>query len=164
MTGDVVTDARVSPGRHTEGMAVDFSLDARGTKQFGDLTTRQRRAQPGHRARRDGRVGADHPRADHRRPRADHGPLRRSRRRRTSRTSCATARCPAPLKLQEERTVGPSLGRDSIRQGSLSFVVGSLAVFLFMIVYYRGGGSSPTLALLTNVLFVLGASRPSASR
>ena len=64
---------------------------------------------------------------------------------------------PAPLKLLEERTVGPSLGKDSIRKGTLSFLVGSLAVFLFMIVYYRGGGLIADVALITNVLLVLGA-------
>jgi preprotein translocase subunit SecD len=64
---------------------------------------------------------------------------------------------PAPLKLMEERTVGPSLGKDSIRQGSLSFLVGSLAVFLFMTFYYRGGGLIADAALVTNVLLVLAA-------
>jgi preprotein translocase subunit SecD len=64
---------------------------------------------------------------------------------------------PAPLKMMEERTVGPSLGQDSIRKGTLSFVVGSLAVFIFMVLYYRGGGLIADAALLANVLFVLGA-------
>jgi len=63
---------------------------------------------------------------------------------------------PAPLKLIEERTVGPSLGQDSIRQGILSFVVGSSLVVLFMLVYYRGGGAIADGALLFNVLFLVG--------
>jgi preprotein translocase subunit SecD len=64
---------------------------------------------------------------------------------------------PAPLKLLEERTVGPSLGQDSIRKGILSFVVGSALVVLFMLVYYRGGGAIADGALLLNVLLLVGA-------
>src|SRR5438132_567693 len=64
---------------------------------------------------------------------------------------------PAPLKLIEERTVGPSLGQDSIRRGVLSFVVGSALVILFMLVYYRGGGAIADGALLLNVLLLVGA-------
>src|SRR5207302_1899592 len=64
---------------------------------------------------------------------------------------------PAPLKLIEERTVGPSLGQDSIRKGVLSFVVGSALVVAFMLVYYRGGGVIADAALLLNILFLVGA-------
>ncbi|HVO91764.1 MAG TPA: protein translocase subunit SecD, partial [Terriglobales bacterium] len=64
---------------------------------------------------------------------------------------------PAPLKLIEERVVGPSLGRDSIHSGSVSFIVGSTLVFLFMALYYRGGGLITDLGLLLNVLLLLGA-------
>jgi hypothetical protein len=62
---------------------------------------------------------------------------------------------PAPLKLMEERTVGPSLGQDSIRNGILSFVVGSASVILFMMLYYRGGGLIADGALLLNVLLLV---------
>jgi len=64
---------------------------------------------------------------------------------------------PAPVTVLEERTVGPSLGRDSIRNGILSFVVGSGLVIAFMLVYYRGGGLIADAALLLNVLFLVGA-------
>jgi preprotein translocase subunit SecD len=63
---------------------------------------------------------------------------------------------PAPLNLQEERTVGPSLGQDSIRAGALSFVVGGVGVVLFMLFYYRGGGVIADAALVINVLLMLG--------
>jgi preprotein translocase subunit SecD len=62
---------------------------------------------------------------------------------------------PAPLELREERTVGPSLGRDSIRQGRLSFIVGGLLVVAFMVIYYRGGGVIADIAVAVNVLMVL---------
>jgi preprotein translocase subunit SecD len=62
---------------------------------------------------------------------------------------------PAPVEIVEERTVGPSLGRDSIRQGVLSFIVGGLAVVLFMAVYYRGAGLIADAALALNILYLL---------
>lgn len=63
---------------------------------------------------------------------------------------------PAPLKIIEERSIGPSLGEDSIRAGIMSSVIALLLVALFMIVYYQFGGSIADLALVINVLFVVG--------
>jgi len=54
---------------------------------------------------------------------------------------------PAPVNILEERTVGPSLGSDSIRQGILATIIGSLLVILFMIVYYRFSGAVADIAL-----------------
>ncbi|MGH7823217.1 MAG: protein translocase subunit SecD, partial [Candidatus Binatia bacterium] len=62
---------------------------------------------------------------------------------------------PAPVTIAEERTVGPTLGRDSIRQGFLSFAVGGAMVVLFMVVYYRGAGLIADAALILNVFFLL---------
>ena len=63
---------------------------------------------------------------------------------------------PAPVDIIEERTVGPSLGAASIRSGFRSVVVGLLIVAIFMIVYYRTGGIVADLALVLNILFILG--------
>jgi preprotein translocase subunit SecD len=63
---------------------------------------------------------------------------------------------PAPVEIVEERTVGPSLGRASIRAGFTSVSVGLMLVALFMILYYRTGGFVADLALLINILFILG--------
>ena len=63
---------------------------------------------------------------------------------------------PAPLKIIEERSIGPSLGEDSIKSGVISSIAALILVALFMIFYYRFGGSVADLALLINVLFVLG--------
>ncbi len=62
---------------------------------------------------------------------------------------------PAPLEVAEERTVGPSLGSDSIRQGVISFVVGSSLVIIFMLVYYKGAGMLANVALIFHILFLL---------
>lgn len=62
---------------------------------------------------------------------------------------------PAPVRIIEERTVGPSLGADYIRSGLLSASWGLFLVMVFMIFYYRKAGVSADIALVLNVLFVL---------
>jgi preprotein translocase subunit SecD len=63
---------------------------------------------------------------------------------------------PAPVNILEERTVGPSLGSDSIKQGIMATLIGTLLVILFMIIYYRLSGGIADLALLINIVLVLG--------
>ncbi len=63
---------------------------------------------------------------------------------------------PAPLDIVEERTVGASLGEASIKAGLYSTLFGLTVVALFMIVYYRTGGAIADLALLLNIIFILG--------
>ena len=62
---------------------------------------------------------------------------------------------PAPVQILEERTVGPSLGADSIRKGIVSTAAGALAVVLFMLIYYRLSGLVADVALLLNLLILL---------
>jgi preprotein translocase subunit SecD len=61
---------------------------------------------------------------------------------------------PAPVKILEERTVGPSLGADSIRLGILSMAVGGLLVVLFMAIYYRLAGVIADVALIANIIIM----------
>jgi len=63
---------------------------------------------------------------------------------------------PAPVQIIEQRTVGPSLGEDSIRKGLNSTIAAFIGIVVFMVVYYRTGGAVSDIALLFNVLFVLG--------
>jgi preprotein translocase subunit SecD len=63
----------------------------------------------------------------------------------------------APVQVLEERTVGPSLGADSIRKGVVSTIAGALAVFLFMVIYYRLAGVIADLALVLNLVILLAA-------
>ncbi len=63
---------------------------------------------------------------------------------------------PAPVKIIEERSIGPSLGEDSIRSGIFSSLAALILVALFMIFYYRFGGSIADVALLINFLIILG--------
>jgi preprotein translocase subunit SecD len=156
LTGDAIINAVVRPGSAIEGMAVDFQFDSRGAQVFGDIT----KANVG---RQLAIVLDNH---------VESAPVIRDaitggRGQITGNFDLAGAQdlanvlrngaLPAPLKLIEERTVGPSLGKDSIQSGTISFFVGSALVWLFMALYYRGGGLITNLGLLLNVLLLLGA-------
>lgn len=62
---------------------------------------------------------------------------------------------PAPVKILEDRTVGPSLGHDSISRGINSVLIGAALVVLMMVIYYRGAGLVANVALLLNLFFIM---------
>ncbi|VAX25045.1 Protein translocase subunit SecD [hydrothermal vent metagenome] len=64
---------------------------------------------------------------------------------------------PAPLIKLEERSVGPSLGHDSISRGINSIIIGGIIVFVFMLLYYRLGGVIADIALGLNIVILAGA-------
>lgn len=154
MTGDVVTDARVRVGSRLEGPYVQVTLDRRGTAVFGAITAENvgreiaivldntvysapviKEPIPGGDVQITGNFTFDeaHELA----------------------IVLRSGALPAPVEIIEERTVGPSLGRDSIRQGELSFVVGALAVLAFMAIYYSGAGILADLGLALNILLLV---------
>ncbi|MCG8635475.1 MAG: protein translocase subunit SecD [Desulfobacterales bacterium] len=63
---------------------------------------------------------------------------------------------PAPVNIIEERTVGPTLGADSVRMGLMSMMVGGALVILFMVLYYKGAGLIADLALTINIILIGG--------
>ncbi|UCG75820.1 MAG: protein translocase subunit SecD [Gemmatimonadota bacterium] len=63
---------------------------------------------------------------------------------------------PQPIRIVEERTVGPSLGADSVRQGKIAFVIGIIAVLFLMVAYYRVAGVMALIALGVYVILLLG--------
>ncbi|MFL6299225.1 MAG: protein translocase subunit SecD [Terriglobales bacterium] len=67
-----------------------------------------------------------------------------------------TGSLPAGIRYLEERTVGPSLGADSIRHGVTAAIVGMAVVMIFMLVYYRLAGINADLALILNLVILLG--------
>jgi preprotein translocase subunit SecD len=64
---------------------------------------------------------------------------------------------PAGIKYLEERTIGPALGADSIRQGLMAGLVAIVAVMTFMVVFYKVSGINAIIALLLNVVILFGA-------
>jgi len=154
MTGDVVTDARVRPGTRLEGPYVEVKLDRRGTDIFAALTADNvgrhlaivldntvysapviKEPIPGGDVQITGSFSF-----------ADAHELA---------IVLRSGALPAPVEIIEERTVGPSLGRDSIRQGEMSFVVGAIAVLVFMALYYNGAGLLADFGLTLNILLLV---------
>ncbi|MGE5750679.1 MAG: protein translocase subunit SecD, partial [Nitrospirota bacterium] len=64
---------------------------------------------------------------------------------------------PAPVKIIQNVTVGPSLGQDSINAGVRSAFIGSMVVILFMVIYYRMAGLIADYAIVLNLVLLLGA-------
>ena len=62
---------------------------------------------------------------------------------------------PAPVEIIEERVVGPSLGAESVKSGTLSVLIGLFIVLVFMILYYRTAGTIADFALVWNIVLVL---------
>lgn len=64
---------------------------------------------------------------------------------------------PAKIEYQEERTVGPSLGADSIRAGVTASLAGLIFIVIFMLIYYRGSGVNAVIALVLNLILTMAA-------
>lgn len=154
MTGDSVTDARVRPGSSLEGPYVEVHLDSRGAETFASLTANNvgrrlaiildntvysapviKEPIPGGDVQITGNFTFE-----------DAHELA---------IVLRSGALPAPVEIIEERTVGPSLGRDSIHQGELSFIVGAAAVLIFMAVYYSGAGLLADFGLTLNILLLV---------
>lgn len=155
MTGEAVSDARHRPGNFGEPPYVSFTLNSRGASLFERITAENT-------GRRlaivlDGRVQS--------------APVIRTRigggrgiiegnftldEARDLAIVLRAGALPAPVTIAEERTVGPSLGRDSIRSGISSFVVGGVLVIFFMLIYYRIAGVVADIGLLLNVIILMG--------
>jgi preprotein translocase subunit SecD len=155
MTGEVIADARPRPDTNVPGnYLVELSFNPRGANLFEDITSKN----VGRRLAivLDNTVYSA-PRIQERIA-GGRAVITGSFDIREARDLTIVLRAgalPAPVVIAEERTVGPSLGRDSIRQGMLSFAVGSGLVILFMAIYYRGAGVLADAALLINVAYML---------
>ncbi len=68
-----------------------------------------------------------------------------------------TGRLPAPVKILEQRTVGPALGADSITKGIIASLIGGIGIIIFMLVYYKLSGVVADLALFMNIILILAA-------
>lgn len=154
MQGDVVTNANVRPGGRLEGPYVTVDLDTRGAQIFDALTG----ANVGRRLAiiLDNTVYSA-PVIKERIP-GGHVQITGSftfSQAHDLAIVLQSGALPAPVEFEEERTVGPSLGRDSIRQGELSFVIGALLVLIFMAVYYNGAGVLADFGLTLNILLLV---------
>lgn len=154
MSGEVITDARHRPGQFGESPYVAITLDSRGARIFERVTSEK----VGRRLAivLDGKVQS--------------APVIRERigggravitgsftldEARDLAIVLRAGALPAPVSIAEERTVGPSLGRDSIAAGKLSFQIGAALVVVFMVAYYRLAGVVADIGLALNVVLIM---------
>ncbi len=156
MTGDLLTEARVNIDQLYNEPYVSMSFDSAGAKLFEQITEANvkkrlaiildnnvysapviRERIPGGNAQITGSFSMDEAK--------DLAIVLRS------------GSLRAPLKMLQNVTVGPSLGRDSIQAGIKAGIIGAILVVVFMIVYYRLSGVIADFALALNIIFLIGA-------
>ncbi len=154
LTGEYITDARVQIDSRYNEPYVSLSFDARGARLFEQITGQNIKKRlaivldknvnsapviqdriSGGKAQITGRFTTDEAR--------DLSIVLRA------------GALPAPVEIIEERTVGPSLGKDSIDKGFKSMLIGGAIVIAFMVVYYGLAGFIADLALVLNIFFIM---------
>ncbi len=154
MTGEYIADARVRPSQQLQGPYVELVLNSSGARLFEQITAANVK-------RRlaivlDNRVYSAP--VIQERIAGGRASITGSFDIKEARDLAIILRAgalPAPVEIIEERSVGPSLGSDSIHQGVISFVVGISFVIVFMILYYKGAGVLADVALIFHILFLL---------
>jgi preprotein translocase subunit SecD len=153
VSGRDLKTARVQKGRLQEPV-IGFSLTPEGAPKFGDLTSTNIKKQLA--IVLDNKVVSApviNSRID------DQGVIEGSFTQQQASDLALILRSgslPASLTTLEERTVGPSLGRDSIRQGVTASVIGFVLLVLAIVIYYKGAGINAVLALVLNLIILLG--------
>ncbi len=155
LTGDVVTEARPTFDQHTNRPEVSMTMNRQGARVWARVT--------GANIGRPIAIALDgviysYP--------VVQGQITGGRSSITGLASSAEAEdlvnilmsgaLPAPLDIVQERTVGPSLGEASIRAGFNSALAGLIIVVFFMMFYYRTGGAIADIALVLNIIFIMG--------
>ncbi|MDH4121450.1 MAG: protein translocase subunit SecD [Deltaproteobacteria bacterium] len=154
MGGDTIRDARVEIDPRDNMPHVTISFDSRGTDRFAQVTRsnvnrflaivldNKIRSAP----RIQEEIGGGTARITGQFSMAEASELA---------ITLRSGSLPAPIHIREERTVGATLGEDSIRQGLLGASVGAILVILFMLVYYNVSGLFATLALILNIMMII---------
>ncbi len=160
MPGDYITDARVQMDPETGHPEVSLTFDRTGAVMFEKLTgahVRERMA-----IVLEGEVSSApviQQRIAGGRARITLGSTRDYNTALTEANDLAAVlragALPAPVRILEERTVGPTMGEDARRQGSLALAIGTLLVVLFMVVYYGVFGLIADVALILNAALIL---------
>lgn len=158
LTGDDLVDAQVAYGEQGQP-AVSLTFSPSGGKIFGDLTKKSvgKRMAIVLEDRVDSAPVINTPILDGRAQITLGSGSREKQLRDANQLSLVlkSGALPAPVTFKEERSVGPSLGADSVRHAKNAFMVGGLLVALFMMLYYRVGGVISVLGVLFNVAFIL---------
>ena len=156
ITGANLEDAQAQIDPLTNGPIVTFQLDRAGGRKFGEETGRHVGDYMA--ILLDGRVQGRPPVIQSRIARNGQITLagRTLQEAQDLALTLKAGALPIPLKIVEERQVGPSLGNDAIQSGILSGIIGTIFVVMIMVLYYRVAGALAIAALALYVLFTLG--------
>lgn len=158
MSGETLNDAAVTLNQLGQPMVV-FSFDAKGAQEFGELTTKHVRklmaivldgvvqTAPNLKEPITGGRGSIELGSGDRQKMMDEANI--------TAMVLRSGALPAELEQLEERTVGPTLGKDSIEKGKFAGLVGAVLVLIFMAVYYKSYGLIADIALALNVFLLL---------
>jgi protein-export membrane protein SecD len=157
VTGSNLVDAQAQLDPLTNGPIATFELDRRGGRKFGEETGKHVGDYMA--ILLDGRVQGRPPVIQSRIGRNGQITLagRTLQEAQDLALTLKAGALPIPLKIVEERQVGPTLGEDAIRSGIVAGVIGTLFVVAVMVLYYRMAGALAIIALMLYVLFTLGA-------
>jgi preprotein translocase subunit SecD len=157
VTGSNLVDAQAQLDPLTNGPIVTFELDRAGGRKFGEETGKHVGDYMA--ILLDGRVQGRPPVIQSRIGRNGQITLagRTLQEAQDLALTLKAGALPIPLKIVEERQVGPTLGEDAIRSGILAGIIGTLFVVTVMVLYYRTAGALAIVALILYVLFTLGA-------
>ncbi len=159
LEGDVITKASHAPNPISGEMAVNLSMNNKGAKVWGEMTTRA-----SNNGNREVAICIDNEVIS---APAVRGPITQGNTEITGDFSVQEAadfasllevgKLPAKIQIIQEDTVGPSLGASNINSSIRALIIGFGLVLLFMIFYYAGGGIISIIALLLNLFFIFGA-------
>jgi preprotein translocase subunit SecD len=157
VTGANLVDAQAQIDPLTNGPIVTFELDRAGGRKFGEETARHIGDYMA--ILLDGRVQGRPPVIQSRIGRNGQITLggKSLQEAQDLALTLKAGALPIPLKIVEERQVGPTLGQDAIRSGIIAGIIGTLFVVIVMVLYYRAAGALAVLALGLYVLLTLGA-------
>jgi protein-export membrane protein SecD len=160
LTGDYITDASVRPDSETGQPEVSLNFDRTGAKMFEKLTgahVRERMAivlegEVSSAPVIQARIGGGSARITLGATRNYNEALAEAQ---DLAVVLRAGAMPAPVRILQERTVGPTMGEDARRQGTYALGIGLILVILFMLIYYRVSGAVADLALILNAVFIL---------
>ncbi|MBU1169886.1 MAG: protein translocase subunit SecD [Proteobacteria bacterium] len=153
LTGAFLTDARLSFDSMENKYFVSIDFDRKGAKKFADITGKnihRRLAIVLDNTVYSAPVIQDKIAGGHARITGNFSPEEGK----VLSIALRAGALPAPVKILEERTVGPTLGMDSIKKGLMSMAIGGGIVIIFMIIYYNGAGLIADVALVLNILLM----------
>lgn len=160
LTGDVITDARADVSSNAKSYEISMSMNPAGAKKWKQIT-REASSDPKNKRRvaivlDDYVISAPVVQVEIPNGQSSITGDFTMEEARDLASKLKAGKLPAPVRIAEETIVGPSLGKEAIDSGLNSMLAGMIIVVLFMVLYYSNAGLVADIALLFNLLFIVG--------